>query len=153
MNTKVVKKFLYAPALFTALALIATSECLSIGAEEHTEQLTRRVKVKQISDCITRFRDGHRDAAEKFIDITYRELVSDPMEVVQRIYERLDIPLTEVAAERMRQLATARSRYQKPVASPTLVYIGLDPTAPYKRSPRSRDQLLLGRSREILESE
>ncbi len=33
MNTKVVKKFLYAPALFTALALIATSECLAIGAE------------------------------------------------------------------------------------------------------------------------
>ena len=29
MNTK---KFLYAPALFTALALIATSECLAIGA-------------------------------------------------------------------------------------------------------------------------
>jgi hypothetical protein len=45
MNTKVVKKFLYAPALFTALALIATSECLAIGAEEHTEQLTRRVTV------------------------------------------------------------------------------------------------------------
>jgi hypothetical protein len=30
MNTK---KFLYAPALFTALALIAASECLAIGAE------------------------------------------------------------------------------------------------------------------------
>ena len=45
MNTKVVKKFLCAPALFTALALIATSECLTIGAEEHTEQLTRRVTV------------------------------------------------------------------------------------------------------------
>ena len=45
MNTTVVKKFFYAPALFTALALIATSECLTIGAEEHTEQLTRRVTV------------------------------------------------------------------------------------------------------------
>ena len=45
MNTKVVKKFLHASALFTALALIATSECLAIGAQEHTEQLTRRVTV------------------------------------------------------------------------------------------------------------
>ena len=90
-------------------------------------------KVKQISDYITRFRDAHRDAAEKFIDITYRELVSDPMKVVQRIYERLDISLTEVAAERMRQLATARSRYQKPVASPTLAYFGLDPAAERER--------------------
>ena len=42
MNTK---KFLYAPALFTALALIATSECLAIGAEGRTEQLARRVTV------------------------------------------------------------------------------------------------------------
>ena len=90
-------------------------------------------KVKQISDYITLFRDAHRDAAEKFIDITYRELVSNPMKVVQRIYERLDISLTEVAAERMRQLATARSRYQKPVASPTLAYFGLDPAAERER--------------------
>ena len=90
-------------------------------------------KVKQISDYITRFRDAHCAAAEKFIDITYRELVSDPMEVVRRIYERLDIPLTEATAERMRQLATARSRYQKIVASPTLAYFGLDPAAERER--------------------
>ena len=42
MNTK---KFLYAPALFTALALIATSECLAIGAEGRTGQLARTVTV------------------------------------------------------------------------------------------------------------
>ena len=90
-------------------------------------------KVKQISDYITLFRDAHRDAAEKFIDITYRELVSNPMKVVQRIYERLDISLTEVAAERMRQLAAARSRYQKPITSPTLAYFGLDPAAERER--------------------
>jgi Sulfotransferase family len=90
-------------------------------------------KVKQISDYITRFRDAHRDTAEKFINITYRELVSNPMEFVRRIYERLDIPLTEAAAERMRQLARARSRYQKPVASPTLAYFGLDPAAERER--------------------
>ena len=45
MNTTVVKKFFYAPALFTALALIATSECLAIGAEGRTEQLARKVTV------------------------------------------------------------------------------------------------------------
>jgi hypothetical protein len=43
MNTKVVKKFLYAPALFTALALIATSECLAIGAEEHVSRVRSMV--------------------------------------------------------------------------------------------------------------
>ncbi len=45
MNTKVVKRFLFAPALFTALALIATSKCLAIEAEGRTEQLTREVTV------------------------------------------------------------------------------------------------------------
>ena len=39
------RKFLYAPTLFTALALIATSECLAIGPEERKEQLARRVTV------------------------------------------------------------------------------------------------------------
>ncbi len=68
-------------------------------------------------------------AAAKFIDVTYRELVSDPMAVVRRIYERLDIELTEATAERMRRLAMARSRYQKPVDSPTLAYFGIDRAA------------------------
>jgi hypothetical protein len=86
-------------------------------------------KVRQLSDYITRFRYAHPDAAAKFIDVTYRELVSDPMAVVRRIYERLDIALTEATAERMRRLATARSRYQKPVDSPTLAYFGLDHAA------------------------
>ena len=45
MNTAVVKKLHYAAALFTAFALIATSECLAIGAEGRIEQLARRVTV------------------------------------------------------------------------------------------------------------
>jgi len=82
---------------------------------------------------ITRFRDASPEVAGQFIDVTYRELVSDPLAVVRRIYERLDIRLTEAAAERMRRLATARSRYQKLVASPTLEYFGLDPAAERER--------------------
>ena len=39
------KKFFHAPALFTALALIATSEFLATGTEDLTEQVTRRVTV------------------------------------------------------------------------------------------------------------
>jgi len=51
--------------------------------------------------------------AGQFIDVTNRESVSDPLAVARRIYERLDIRLSEVAAERMRRLAFARSRYEK----------------------------------------
>jgi hypothetical protein len=42
MNTQ---KFLYAPALLTALALMATFECLVLGAEGLTEHLARRATV------------------------------------------------------------------------------------------------------------
>jgi hypothetical protein len=90
-------------------------------------------KVRQISDYITRFRDVHPDVAEKFIDVTYRELVSDPMAVVRRIYKRLDIPLTKATAERMGVFATARSRYQKPPDNPTLAYFGIDRAAEGER--------------------
>ena len=47
-----------------------------------------------------------------------------------RIYERLDIRLTEVAAERMRRLTLARSRYEKGRRdSPPLADLGLLGTA------------------------
>jgi len=81
-------------------------------------------KVGQISDCITRFRDTRPEVAGQFIDVTYRELVSDPLEVVKRIYERLNLRLTEPAAERMRRLASARSRYQSREAGPKLGDLG-----------------------------
>jgi hypothetical protein len=52
MNTK---KFLYAPAFFTALALIAASERLALGAEVPTEHLGRRATVFRETQKI---RDG-----------------------------------------------------------------------------------------------
>ena len=70
-------------------------------------------KIEQMLGYITRFRDAYPDVAGRFIDVTYRELVSDPLAVVRRIYERLEIRLTDLAAERMRGLASARSRYKK----------------------------------------
>src|SRR6516165_4068890 len=70
-------------------------------------------KVEQMLGYISRFRDAYPNVARQFIDVTYRELVSDPLAVVRRIYERLDIRPSEVAAERMRGLASARSQYKK----------------------------------------
>jgi len=84
-------------------------------------------KIEQMLGYITRFRDAYPDVAGQFIDVTYRELVSDPLAVVRRIYERLDIRLTEVAAERMQRLASARSRYEKGHRErPPLADLGLD---------------------------
>ena len=70
---------------------------------------------KQIIGYITRFRDVYPGVSENIIDVTYRELVSDPLAVVRRIYDRLGIQLKDSAAERMRRLASARSAYKKRV--------------------------------------
>ena len=84
-------------------------------------------KIEQMLGYITRFRDAYPNVARQFIDVTYRELVSDPLAVVRRIYERLDIRLSEVAAERMQRLASARSQYKKGRRDRTaMVDLGLD---------------------------
>jgi LPS sulfotransferase NodH len=70
-------------------------------------------KIAEILDRITRFRDERPEMAEHFVDVTYRELVSDPLAVVRRIYERLDIELTEKAIVGMQRLASNRTRYRR----------------------------------------
>jgi Sulfotransferase family len=61
---------------------------------------------------ITSFREAHPEQDERFIDVKYHELVSDPLTVIRQIYQRLDRPLTEMAAEKMQSLASRRSRYK-----------------------------------------
>jgi hypothetical protein len=55
------------------------------------------------------------------------------MAVVLRIYERLDIRLTNAAVERMQRLALSRSRYERSGASPTSPDLGLDCSAEMQR--------------------
>ncbi|MBV9645384.1 MAG: sulfotransferase [Verrucomicrobia bacterium] len=86
-------------------------------------------KIEQMLGYITRFRDAYPNVAGQFIDVMYSELVSDPLAVVRRIYERLDIRLTELADRRMRRLASARSRYKEGRGdSPALADLGLHET-------------------------
>src|SRR5438046_1291258 len=51
-------------------------------------------------------------------------LPGDPLAVVKRVYQQLDITLSEQAAQRMRQLIAQRSRYRK--HNPTLTEFGVD---------------------------
>ena len=61
---------------------------------------------------ITSFREAHPELEGRFIDVKYHELISDPMAIVRQIYRRLDLRLTERAAEGMQRLASRRSRYK-----------------------------------------
>jgi hypothetical protein len=61
---------------------------------------------------ITSFREAHPELDGRFIDVKYHELISNPLTVVRQIYQRLDMLLTKMAAERMQRLASRRSRYK-----------------------------------------
>jgi hypothetical protein len=60
---------------------------------------------------------------------TPHELVSDPLAIVRRIYQQLDMRLPEAVAERMQRLAWNRSRHRRRHANPTLADLGLDGSA------------------------
>jgi LPS sulfotransferase NodH len=90
-------------------------------------------KIGEILDQITRFRDARPEVAEHFIDVKYRELVSDPLAVVRSIYERLEIRLTEKAIERMKGLASNRTRYRRRRVDATLPDLGLSGAADTNR--------------------
>lgn len=64
------------------------------------------------TECFIKFRDTHPELAARFIDVKYTDLVADPVPAVRKIYEQLDNPLTELAAGRMQDLASKRSRYR-----------------------------------------
>jgi hypothetical protein len=71
-----------------------------------------------------RFRDAHPEMASRFIDLSYSELVSDPLAAIRHVYEQLDAPLSEEAAQRMRELVSKRSKYRH--QNPTLAEFGVD---------------------------
>jgi hypothetical protein len=70
------------------------------------------------------FRDSHPELAKRFIDVSYSDLVADPLASVRRVYEQLEISLTEESTQRMRQLISQRARYRK--HNPTLTEFGID---------------------------
>jgi hypothetical protein len=93
------------------------------GNREQLHARETRVLAERMERFI-RFRDAHPELANRFMDVTYTELVADPLAIVGRIYRGLDLPLSDVAVERMRHLVSARSRYQNRRATTTLADLG-----------------------------
>jgi hypothetical protein len=79
------------------------------------------------------FRESHPKLAGRFIDVNYEDLVTNPLPVMHRIYRQLDMPLTEVTAERMQRLALTRSPYRGRRANPSLADLGLDESVERRR--------------------
>jgi len=77
-------------------------------------------------DRITRFREGHPELEDRFADVNYDELVSDPLKTVGRLYRELDLPLTHATVQRVQGLAGNRSRYGGQRARAGLADLGID---------------------------
>ena len=83
-------------------------------SRKHNDVVRREVQMTQeIADHIVRFQNKCLVNSEQFIDVTYGELIADPLAVVRRIYDRLEFRLSEAAASRIRRLALSRSRYRR----------------------------------------
>jgi hypothetical protein len=93
------------------------------GSREQLAEREAMLLARAMEEFI-RFRDAHPEMSSRFIDLNYSELVADPLAAVKRVYQQLDIGLTEQAAQRMRQLVAQRSRYRK--HNPTLTEFGVD---------------------------
>lgn len=84
------------------------------GAPGDPEEIRKR-EAKVLAEGTERFidfRDAHPELANRFIDVKYTELVAEPLATVRRIYEELEIPLTQVMTRRLQELAINRSRYR-----------------------------------------
>jgi len=57
------------------------------------------------------FRERHPELADRIIDLKYSELVANPLQSLLTIYARLGTTLNPLHVERVRQLASNRSRY------------------------------------------
>jgi len=79
-------------------------------------------------ECSIRFRDHHPELAGRFLDVNYTDLVSRPIETVERIYRHLDRPLTGRVMQKMRPLILSRARYRHP-PEPAMARPGFDALA------------------------
>jgi hypothetical protein len=79
------------------------------------------------------FRDRHPELADRIIDLKYTDLVADPLEAVQTIYARIDAPLNQSQAERVRKLACTRSRYRGHRASAEPFQVRLQTGAEFRK--------------------
>lgn len=57
------------------------------------------------------FRDAHPELSARFIDVSYADLINNPVGEVGRVHEFFHIPFTEAAEARIQAEASRRTRY------------------------------------------
>ena len=103
-------------SLVHAIRILASDE---VDPVEIGSQWGGRLR-RMMDRCI----EFHRRHPERFLDLRYEELVSDPMAQIRRIYEFLGEELGATAEHRMREWAVENSRDKRPVHRYTLEKFG-----------------------------
>jgi hypothetical protein len=99
--------------------------CAGIDARDVGPEVTR-----MLAGDIARglaARDAGVAAAERFLDVRYREMLDDPMATVRHIYRHFDMPLGTDAEERMLRYIATTPKDQHGVHEYTLAQFALDP--------------------------
>jgi hypothetical protein len=102
--------------------------------EPHRETGFREARLlAEGMDRITRLRESHPELADRFLDVNYEEVVSNPVGTLRRVYWQLDFPLADAALTRIQHLAGKRARYGGSRRETTLADLGLDSEAEARR--------------------
>jgi len=98
------------------------------GRAQNRDKLAER-EAKNLAWSVARmiqFRDEHPELANRFLDVNYTELTSDPLAVVRRLYRHLQMPLSNEATSAMQNLARHRSVYKGRRTVPEITDLGLN---------------------------
>lgn len=72
-----------------------------------------------------RSRDAHPERSKQFFDLSFADILRDPLDCVERIYRHFDLELTEVARTKMRQFLAENQRNKHGAHHYTLEMFGL----------------------------
>jgi hypothetical protein len=87
-------------------------------------------------------RDGACLPAERFFDVRYRDLSSDPIATVRRAYAHFDVPFTTSTEARMRQYLAETPKDKHGAHVYSLAEFGLDPDEERERYRGYRERFL-----------
>jgi hypothetical protein len=87
----------------------------------------------QILLQVIEFRRAHPAARDRFYDVHYHDLTSDPIGTVQRIYTHFGRPLAQEAEARMRHYLAQHPRHQYGEHRYTMEQFGLKPAEESRR--------------------
>jgi hypothetical protein len=110
----------------TTQLIRALHDLYAWGQENDGAVLREARALADATERFIQFRDRHPELTDRFIDVKYSELTSDPLAAVRRIYQQLGCHLTAEAAGRMERLAANRSRYRggRPSLNPDELKLG-----------------------------